>query len=140
MPVVTEKARSDTEAVVVSAPDAQDDVEALLALHTADAIVANIAGRRVLGREAFARAMAAALTSPLAQVRATVEVMDVRLAPPDAAMVSSVKTARDGHGDGDHPPVPAWGALTHLLVHADRRWRIASAQTTPLTDPLRSPS
>ncbi len=78
--MVTEEARRDLAAVVAAAHDAQDNVEALLSLHTEDAVVVNIAGRRVLGRESFARAMAGALASPLARVRTSVEVVDVRLA------------------------------------------------------------
>lgn len=51
--------------VVAQASRAQSDIEALLALHTPDAVAVNLPGRRVLGRAALAEAMAGALNSPL---------------------------------------------------------------------------
>jgi hypothetical protein len=43
-------------------------------------VIVNLAGRRVLGRDAFAEAMAGALASPLSGVQTSVEVVDIRSA------------------------------------------------------------
>lgn len=117
--------------VIGDAHEAQNDVEALLALHTPDAVVVNIAGRRVLGRDEFGRVMSAALASPLADVRTSVEVVDARPITPDTALVSCIKSVHDLRDEG-HAPVPAQGALTYVMTRRDGQWRIACAQTTPL--------
>ncbi|WP_052809728.1 SgcJ/EcaC family oxidoreductase [Streptomonospora alba] len=118
--------------VVARAQESQSNPEALLALHTPEAVIVNLAGRRVLGREAFGEAMAAALASPLSDVLTTLEVVDVRLVTPDAAVVSCTKTVHDGRGDGDAQAVlPSQGALTYVMRKDDGSWRIALAQTTP---------
>lgn len=118
--------------LVSRAQESQSDPEALLPLHTPEVAIVNIAGRRVLGRDAFAAAMAGALASPLSDVTTTVDVVDVRLATPDVAIVSCIKTVHDGRAAADSSTVlPATGALTYVLTRAGGIWRIALAQTTP---------
>lgn len=117
--------------VVAQAQAHQNDVEPLLRLHTPDAVIVNLAGRRVLGRDAFAEAMAGALASPLADVRTTIEVLDVRAAAPDVAVVSCVKTVHDGRADAT-TALPSVGSLTYVMAKVDGDWRIALAQTTPI--------
>jgi uncharacterized protein (TIGR02246 family) len=71
---------SDIEAisdVVATARAAQVDAETLLPLHAPGVVNVNIAGRRVLGRDAFGLAMEAALASPLRDVRTHVMIDDV---------------------------------------------------------------
>ena len=128
---LTERDRRSIQALIRTAQEAQNDVEALLALHTPDTVIVNIAGRRVLGRDQLRAAMSAALASPLADVRTTVDVLDVRLATPDAAVVSCVKTVHDGRSQ-DQPALPARGAMTYLLVRDGDGWLVAAAQTTPV--------
>lgn len=111
---------------------AQNDPEEFLPLHTHDAIVVNLAGRRVLGREVLADAMTAALESPLSDVRTSVEVVDVRFPATDVAIVSCIKTVHDGRADGDRTSLPAAGALTYLMVRIGDGWLISHAQTTPI--------
>ena len=118
-------------AVVAEAQARQNDVDGLMQLHTPDAVIVNLAGRRVLGRAAFAEAMAGALASPLADVRTTVEVVDVRGAAPDVAVVSCVKTVHDERRDAA-AALPAVGAMTYVMSKAGDGWRIALAQTTPV--------
>lgn len=118
--------------LVARASEVQGDPDSLLALHTEDTAIVNIAGRRVLGREPLAQAMAAAMASPLADVRTSVEVVDVRFPLPDTAVVSCTKTVhdeREGAAPGD---LPMTGALTYTLVRTRDGWRIALAQTTPV--------
>lgn len=117
--------------VVARAQEAQADPEALLALHSEGAVVVNLAGRRVLGREAFARAMTAALASPLADVRTEVTIDDIRLPTADVAVVSCTKTVHDSRS-GASAPLPATGALTYVLIRSDGHWLILLAQTTPV--------
>jgi uncharacterized protein (TIGR02246 family) len=111
---------------------AQIDSTALPALHTPGVAIVNIAGRRVLGRDALAEAMAAALASPLKDVRTSVEVVDVRMATPDVAVVSCVKTVHDERPGTDPSPLPATGALTYVMTRDGDSWLIALAQTTPI--------
>ncbi|WP_019814936.1 SgcJ/EcaC family oxidoreductase [Saccharomonospora saliphila] len=118
--------------LVSRAQELQND-PGLLDLHTPDAVIVNIAGRRVLGREAFAEAMRGALTSPLSDVTTSLEVVDIRFATPEVAIVSCVKTVHDNRSDAAaHDALPTSGALTYVLTRSQRRWRIAAAQTTPI--------
>jgi ketosteroid isomerase-like protein len=52
------------EDVVRRAHEAQEDVQALVALYTDEAVIVNLAGRRVFGAAALTEAMTAALASP----------------------------------------------------------------------------
>jgi uncharacterized protein (TIGR02246 family) len=120
---------------IASAERHQNDVEPFLALHTDATVIVNIAGRRILGRDALRTAMTAAVASPLADVTTTIDVLDVRLLRPDVALVSCVKHVTDGRSpaaraDGADD-LPAEGSLTYVLVRDDGTWRIALAQTTP---------
>jgi uncharacterized protein (TIGR02246 family) len=119
-------------AVVARADAAQSDPVALPALHAPQGVLVNFAGRRVLGRDAIAAAMAAALATPMRDVLTSVEVLDIRLATPDVAVVSCVKTVHDQREDADGPAFPATGALTYVLARAGETWQIALAQTTPI--------
>jgi uncharacterized protein (TIGR02246 family) len=116
---------------VADAGKHQNDTEPFTALHTADAIIVNIAGRRVLGRDAIHEAMAKALETPLAQVRTTVEIEDIRFATPDVAIVSCVKYVSDERAE-PRAGLPGKGSLVYVLVREPDAWRIASAQTTPI--------
>lgn len=118
--------------LVSRAQEAQRDPETLLAMHAPDVVIVNLAGRRVLGREAFAAAMAGALASPLHDVRTTVEIVDIRLATPDVAIVSCIKTVIDDRPADLVTPLPSTGALTYVLTRSTGHWRIAAAQTTPI--------
>jgi uncharacterized protein (TIGR02246 family) len=100
-------------------------------LHTEDAIIVNIAGRRVLGREVFRAAMEGALQSPLAQVTTTVDVEDIRFVRDDVAIVSCVKHVHDAREDAQ-VELPSAGALTYVMAREPDGWRIALAQTTPI--------
>jgi uncharacterized protein (TIGR02246 family) len=118
--------------VVARAAAAQNDPDTLPELHTSDAVVVNIAGRRVLGKKAFASAMADALSSPLRSVRTSVDVFDVRLPGPDVAVVSCLKTVHDERTEADRTALPAVGALTYVMTRSGDGWLIALAQTTPV--------
>jgi uncharacterized protein (TIGR02246 family) len=79
--------------------------------------------------------MEQALASPLAAVTTTQEIEAVHFLRPDVALVSCVKTVHDGRDDGavgSAPPLRDRGMLTFVLVEDGGRWRIASAQTTPV--------
>ena len=118
--------------VVSRAQEAQNDTAVLMALHNPEVVIVNLAGRRVLGREAFETAMTSALASPLRKVHTRLEVLDVRLATPDVAIVSCTKEVDDGRDDPDKSStLPATGALTYVMTRTRDSWRIALAQTTP---------
>ncbi|TQN31554.1 uncharacterized protein (TIGR02246 family) [Haloactinospora alba] len=122
--------------LVSQAQEWQNTPEHLLSLHTPDVVIVNLAGRRVLGREAYGEAMSAALASPLREVRTRVEVVDIRLLTRDTAVVSCVKTVHDGRSGTDgSEALPGAGALTYTVVRTGGAWRIALAQTTPIGSP-----
>ncbi|ARQ67902.1 SgcJ/EcaC family oxidoreductase [Streptomyces marincola] len=112
---------------------AQTDAAALPKLHTDDAVIVNVAGRRLFGRESFASAMAEALASPLAHVRTALDIDDIRFAGPDVAIVSLTKTIHDERpGADDRSALPLTGVMTCVLRREGDDWRIALAQTTPV--------
>lgn len=115
--------------LVVQAERHQSDVDELMALHTPDVIIVNIAGRRVLGRDAIEQAMRQALDSSLAQVRTTTDVEEIRWVTPDVAIVSCVKHVHDERAGAGG--LPTDGALTSVVRRSADQWQIALAQTTP---------
>lgn len=119
------------ENIVAEYQKNQNDPEAFLALHAKETIVVNIAGRRVLGREQLTQAMTAALATPLAQVRTTLDIEDIRFPRPDVAIVSAIKNVHDEREDKAEADFPSTGAYTMLLVKDDGQWQVALAQTTP---------
>lgn len=123
---------------VAQAAEYQSDVDPFIALHTADAIIVNIAGRRVLGRQALHHAMATALEGSLAKVLTKTDVADVRFVRPDVAIVSCIKHMFDERApsseDRAGASVPLTGSLTYLVVKEQGAWRIALAQTTPIVN------
>jgi uncharacterized protein (TIGR02246 family) len=116
--------------LVAAADRHQSDVEEFVALHHRDLVLVNIAGRRVLGREALRKAMTSGLNSPMAKVFTRLEVEDIRFIRPDVALVSCAKHVSDERGEG--PTVPTRGSLTFTVVREPDGWKIAVAQTTPV--------
>src|SRR3954466_4640314 len=100
--------------LVAAANRHQSDVAEFVALHHPDVVVVNVAGRRVLGREALGEAMAAGLNSPLANVLTHLEIDDVRFFGPDVALVSCAKHISDERGEGR--AIPTRGSLTFTVV------------------------
>lgn len=117
------------EQVVADYQRHQNDPEPFLALHVEQTVVVNIAGRRVLGRESLGEAMRGALASPLAHVRTTLDIEDVRFPRPDVALVSAVKRVYDEREEAGG--LPSSGAYTMLLTKEDGQWQVNLAQTTP---------
>ena len=135
---ITHTPQADDEAIrhtIAEAERHQNDVEPFLALHTETTVIVNIAGRRVLGRDALRAAMTAAVASPLADVTTKIEVVDIRLVAPDVALVSCIKRVTDGRDRDARPAgstdLPTAGSLTYVLVRDGGDWRIALAHTTP---------
>ena len=118
------------EQVIADAERHQNDLEPFLALHREDVAIVNIAGRRVVGKDALRAAMSAALDSPLAQVLTTIDVQDIRFVRPDVAIVSCIKHVSDQRDDGGG--LPSTAHLTYVVINDAGGWSIASAQTTPI--------
>lgn len=132
-PRVADTDEREIRDLVARAQEAQNDSAALLELHTPGVVIVNLAGRRVMGREAFGEAMRAALASSLRDVLTTVDVVDIRLAAPEVAVVSCTKTVQDGRSAADgSASLPSAGALTYVMTKVSGAWRIAVAQTTPI--------
>jgi uncharacterized protein (TIGR02246 family) len=109
----------------------QSDLDGFTQLLTHDAVLINIAGRRVRGRDQIYAAMKAGLATPMAQVLTRHEIEDVRLLRPDVALVSCNKYVDDQRGEG-HPVMPAEARMTLVLLKDQDTWLAASLQTTPL--------
>lgn len=113
----------------------QSDTEGLMNLHTRDTLIVNIAGRRILGRDAFKHAMDQALRGQLSKVTTTTQVDDIRFVTPDVAIVSCTKYVVDERETSLKGTLPDRGCLTYVVVSDAREWKIASAQTTPVKGP-----
>jgi uncharacterized protein (TIGR02246 family) len=115
-------------AVVAETERRQSDADQFAELLTADAVLVNAVGRRVLGREAVRAALAAALQTPLANVLTRNEIVDIRLLRPDVALVSGIKRVLSAGSEHAEP-----GAKIHfsfVLVNDADTWRIAVAHNT----------
>lgn len=119
--------------LVARSQQAQLDPDVLPALHTDDLVLINVAGRRLFGRDTFAAAMASALSTPLKDVRTVLEVEDIRYPVPDVAIVSLTKTIHDERPEAERDALPSAGAMTYVLTRSTGDWRIALAQTTPIS-------
>jgi uncharacterized protein (TIGR02246 family) len=117
-------------ALVEEAATVQSDVDGFMRLLTEDVVIVNIAGRRVLGKAAMREAMSAARQTRLARVITRNELLDIRFARPDVAVVSVIKHVTDENEDAS--AVPSQGSLTLVVVDEGDAWRIALAQTTPI--------
>lgn len=127
----------DIRQVISRAHELQSEPASFVALHTPAAVVVNLPGRRVLGRDALAEAMTAALASPLESVRTSVEIIDLRFVTSNVAVVSCTKTIHDDRSDDDKAKTAlpsSTGALTYVMVRTNDAWRIALAQTTPIAE------
>ncbi|MEU8780350.1 SgcJ/EcaC family oxidoreductase [Streptomyces sp. NPDC048637] len=90
-------------------------------------------GRRLFGRETFTSAMAEALSSPLKDIRTSLEADDIRFTTPDVAIVSRTETVHDERSEAEgSSELPLVGAMTYVLTRQGDDWRIALAQTTPV--------
>lgn len=119
--------------LIADAQQAQFDVPALMALHDEDAVVVNMAGRRVFGRPAFEAAMTQALASALQHVPTVMQVDRVQFLGPECALVFCTKTVHDHRPAADRTELPGRaGMTTYVVVRRRDGWRIACAQTTPL--------
>lgn len=140
-PAATDGAAIDSDAAirqsVAAAEKYQNDPDPFIALHTANAIIVNIAGRRVLGRDHIYRAMQKALDTPLANVFTTIEIEDIRFVTQDVAIVSCTKHVSDEREGTPSPgtSLPSKGSLTYVMVKEQNAWRIAAAHTTPILNP-----
>ncbi|MGW5732955.1 MULTISPECIES: SgcJ/EcaC family oxidoreductase [Streptomyces] len=119
--------------LVARSQEAQIDPDVLPALHAENLVIVNLAGRRLFGRDAFASAMAQALSSPLKDIRTSLEVDDIRFTTPDVAIVSLTKTVYDErHESESTSELPSVGVMTYVLTRQGDDWLIALAQTTPV--------
>ena len=119
--------------LIADAQQYQFDVARLMQLHDDDAVIINMAGRRLFGKPAFEAAMQQALSSALRHVPTTTVLDRVRFLTPDCAIVSCTKTVHDRRPDADSSALPgSVGMTTYVVVRQGEGWVIASAQTTPL--------
>jgi uncharacterized protein (TIGR02246 family) len=119
--------------LVAAAQQHQFNVDELMQLHDDDAVVINMAGRRLFGRQAFREAMEQALSSSLQLVPTVTEIDRVHFVAPGCAVVSCTKTVHDQRPAAEKTTLPgSVGLMTYVLVQEQGRWVIASAQTTPV--------
>ncbi|MFB8106870.1 SgcJ/EcaC family oxidoreductase [Streptomyces sp. NPDC056007] len=119
--------------LVARSQEAQIDPDVLPAMHATNVAIVNLAGRRLFGRAAFASAMAEALSSPLKDIRTSLEVDDIRFTTPDVAIVSLTKTVHDERHEAEgSSELPSVGVTTYVLTRQGDDWLIALSQTTPV--------
>ncbi|WP_140626770.1 YybH family protein [Methylibium rhizosphaerae] len=119
--------------LIADAQQHQFNVAELMELHDDDAVVINMAGRRLFGKPAFREAMEQALASSLQHVPTVTEIDRVYFVAPGCAVVSCTKTVLDQRPQAEQTALPgSVGLMTYVLVQKQGRWVIASAQTTPL--------
>jgi uncharacterized protein (TIGR02246 family) len=124
-------------ALVQAAHAAQNDVDALMQLHTESVSIINFGGRRLFGRETFREAMVQAMSSDLRDVPTSVTLDRIELLAEGAAVVSCTKTVHDQREPTKRPQLAGTlGMLTYVVVKDAAGWRIASAQTTPVAGSL----
>lgn len=121
--------------LIADAQEHQFDVTELMKLHHDDAVIVNMAGRRLFGKADFEQAMKQALSSDLRHVPAVMTVDRVLFLGPDCAVVSCTKTVQDRRPAADRAALPgSVGMTTYVVVREGDAWVIASAQTTPQAD------
>jgi uncharacterized protein (TIGR02246 family) len=126
-------ADKEIRALVQAAQEAQNDVDALMQLHTESVSIINFGGRRLFGRDTFRGAMVQALSSDLRDVPTSVTVDRIELLADGTAVVSCTKTVHDQREPNEHARLlRTLGMLTYVVVKDAAGWRIASAQTTPV--------
>jgi uncharacterized protein (TIGR02246 family) len=119
--------------LIADAQKHQFDVTELMKLHDDDAVIINMAGRRLFGWKAFEEAMKQALSSPLQHVPTVTDIDRVHFLTPSCAVVSCTKTVHDHRPAAQKTALPgSVGMMTYVVVQKASRWLIASAQTTPL--------
>jgi uncharacterized protein (TIGR02246 family) len=96
-------------------------------LFTKDAIITNVAGLRIIGRDEFYEVMKKAMKTSLAEVITRNEVVDITFIRHDVAIVSCYKhLVEKGKLDED----ASKASLTFVMVKEQNNWLIASAQST----------
>ena len=124
---------SQIHQLISDAQKYQFDVSELMKLHDDDAVIVNMAGRRLFGRKAFEEAMKQALSSALQHVPTVTVVDRVHFLTPGCAVVSCTKTVHDHRLAADKTALPASvGMMTYVVARKGDGWVIVSAQTTPL--------
>lgn len=122
--------RRQIEQVVADAERLQNDPDGFCRLLTPDVVLVNVAGTRLVGRDAVRQAMQAALRTPLADVVTTNEVDRISFVRPDVALMSGTKRV---FIDADGTRSESFRAcLTFVLVKDDGEWLIAAIQNTPV--------
>jgi uncharacterized protein (TIGR02246 family) len=119
--------------LITDAQKYQFDVTELMKLHDDDAVIVNMAGRRLFGRRAFEDAMKQAVSSALQHVPTDTAIDRVHFLTPHCAVVSCTKTVHDNRPDDQKAALPGRvGMTTYIVVQKGDTWVIASAQTTPV--------
>jgi uncharacterized protein (TIGR02246 family) len=121
--------------LVENAERHQNDPDLFLALHSENVVIVNFAGRRVVGRDTLAKAMAKALNSSLAKVVTKNTIENISFIGLGVAIVTCIKEVSDERDSKDknlNPLSSSKGALTYVVVKEDGTWKISLAQTTPI--------
>jgi uncharacterized protein (TIGR02246 family) len=95
---------------------------------SAEAVIVNVVGIRLLGRDEFYRFIKKAMQGRLSNLVRKNEINDIRFLRHDVAVVSATQVAstREGHVLREHGS----GAMTVVLIKDDGKWLVAVAQNT----------
>jgi uncharacterized protein (TIGR02246 family) len=121
--------------LIAAAEEHQSDTAKFIDLHRSDAVIVNLAGRRVIGRETLRPIMSAALDGPFAKVFTRIDVQDIQFLRPDVALVLCLKRISDQREVTSTEPgqeLASSASLTFVVTREHDEWLIASAQTTPV--------
>lgn len=93
-----------------------------------NAVIVNVAGIRLLGKEEFHQFIKTVMEGSLSELVTKNEITDIRFIRPDVAVVSAIQTAATNEGRiaKDHGK----GNVTSVLVKERDRWLVAVAQNT----------
>jgi uncharacterized protein (TIGR02246 family) len=118
---------SSIRQVVADAETFQNDPDKFCQLLTEEVAIVNIAGRRVIGRQAFYEIMKKAVATPLAEVITRNEVVNISFIRPDVAVVSCIKSIVE---KGNFRLEGNEASLTFTMTKEQGKWLIATAQST----------
>ena len=129
---VKEKDIEFIKQLVADAEQFQNDPDEYSQLHTEEAIITNIAGHRIIGRDRFYQVMKEAVKTSLIDVPTKTDIENITFVRPDVAVVNCIKHIFDNRDilDGDKFEENSKGNLTFMVVKEQGKWLIAMAQTT----------
>ncbi len=118
--------------LIADAERFQNDPDKYSQLHTEDAIIVNVAGRRIIGRDAFYQVMKEAVKTTLVDVPTKTDIKNITFIRSDVAIVSCLKLIADNRDirEKDKFEEGSKANQTFVATKEHGNWSIAMAQST----------